>query len=124
VKSTSEMAGIAKVSTRTIEQAKAVEREAPPEVKAAVQRGEMSVKAAAEKVIEKAAKRRPVKLTAAASKRMEALEEARSTPYFIATLRHAAKQIKEHGDEFSDEEAAALEDLQEAINSRRATAHY
>lgn len=43
----SEIAERAGVSTRTIEQAKKVERKASPEVKKAVERGEVSVKAAA-----------------------------------------------------------------------------
>ncbi|HUD32037.1 MAG TPA: ParB N-terminal domain-containing protein [Variovorax sp.] len=49
-KSTKQLAEIAGVGTRTIEQAKAVESKATPEVKAAVRSGAMSVKKAAQTV--------------------------------------------------------------------------
>lgn len=49
-KSTKQLAEIAGVGTRTIEQAKTVEAKATPEVKAAVKSGAMSVKKAAETV--------------------------------------------------------------------------
>ena len=110
-KSNAELAAIARVSDKTIKQAKAVQANATPEVKAAVKAGTMSVKKAAETVKPEKPKTAPVAPTP-----VVAPEPA---PEEINEDKEAIAILSEENDRLNDRLAVAAMD---ATDEERASA--